>query len=721
MSATNLVYVSIADMRTTTRWGHFADLVVTPNTDRLAGMGTTFDRTVSQVPLCNPSRSSVLTGTQPNKTGVLDNQMPWTERIDAADTLPGVLKAAGVYVASFGKIFHTEAVIDAARQAVMFDEFLPGSASSGSRANVVVDGVYHDSPFNSGRYRGNDLQDERNVAEAVDFLENRAGDLSDPFFLAVGISKPHLSWWVPGRYFDLYDPAEIRAALAQSLRDGTIIPGNGEYFDVPPMSRRSPEHQQIANDLDLWADYIHAYLASVSYADAKLGEVLDAIEADPALAADTAILMWSDHGYHLGDKDRWGKLTHWRESTEVPFILVDPDEAGGRTARQVVSLVDLFPTVLDMMGLDAPGRLDLDGDSLMPIMRNPGASWYDPASGRGVALTTIDGSVSIRASVPGQGDVRYTIYPDGTEELYRLSSDPNEHVNRVDYDTGQGLTPADNALGTTMRGLMDQQLANHDYLVSGGANPVRGTSADELIIGANRATGRDDLGGGGGDDVYILYRSADIAETATGGDDLVVLRNEALEQTFRLPQYVESVQVRVAFTGNDRANTIIGSELENNLRGGEGGDTLLGLGGSDVLWGEGGQDTLRGSYDNDRLIGGGGADMLEGGARNDTFVYLATGDSQPTSPDVILGFDGRGNAAGDRIDLTALDADTRDSGNQAFQFGGTGGGRIRLVNNAAGETEVLANVDGDPDVEFRIVIRDGSGSASSYNAQDFAL
>ncbi|MBP7002239.1 sulfatase-like hydrolase/transferase [Amaricoccus sp.] len=721
MAATNLVYVSIDDMRAVDDWGRFADLVVTPNMDRLAAMGTTFERTVSQVPLCNPSRSSVLSGTQPNKTGVLDNQMPWTERIDAADTLPAVLKAAGAYVASFGKIFHTEVTIDAARQSVMFDEYLPGASVNGQRSNVVVDELYHDFPFNSGRYRGNDLQDERNVAAAVDFLENRAGDLDAPFFLAVGISKPHLSWWVPGRYFDLYDPAAIRTALTRSLQDGTIIPGNGEYFDVPPMSVPSPEHAGIAADIDLWADYIHAYLASVSYADAKLGQVLDALEADPALAADTAILMWSDHGYHLGDKDRWGKFTHWRESTEVPFILVDPDQPGGRTARQVVSLVDLFPTVLDMMGIDAPARLELDGDSLMPIMSNPRTSWYDPASGRGVALTTIDGSVSVRAAVPGVGDIRYTIYPDGTEELYDIGRDPNEHVNRVDYATGEGLTAADDALRATMRGLMDQQLAEHDYLRSDGVNPVRGTAADELIIGANLETGRDDLGGRGGDDVYVIYRDARIVETAGGGDDLVIIRDEVLERSFQLPQNVESVQVRVGFTGGGRASTIIGSELANDLRGGGGADVLLGLAGADMLFGDGGRDTLRGSYADDRLTGGGGADTLEGGSGNDVFVYLAGRDSRPADADVILGFDGRGSAAGDLIDLSALDADTRVDGNQAFRFGGTGGGRIRLIDNAAGETEVLANVDGDPDVEFRIVIRDGSAPASAYTAADFAL
>ena len=212
------------------------------------------------------------------------------------------------------------------------------------------------------------------------------------------------------------------------------------------MSRPSGEHATIGANFDLWADYIHAYLAAVSYADAKIGQVLDALEADPALAADTAIVLWSDNGYHLGDHDRWSKFTNWREATEVPLIVVDPDAAGGQVAEQVVSLVDLFPTVLDIMGIDTPARLDLSGESLLPIVEDTDTAWYDPDSGRGVALTTVLGAVSIRAVVPGHGDIRYTRYPDGKKEIYNLTADPDEHVNRLNYTTGKGLSAKDDAL-----------------------------------------------------------------------------------------------------------------------------------------------------------------------------------------------------------------------------------------------------------------------------------
>ena len=718
--ARNFVMISVDDMRMLSDWGHFAPLVSTPNMDRLMDMGTTFDRAVAQVPVCNPSRTSVMSGLQPSRTGVLDNEVPWDERVAPADTLFGVLKAAGVYTASFGKIFHDETGIDAAQQSLMFDEFVMGFPYSGAAGQVANDNLRHDNPFNSGKYQGA-LRDDDTVAQATDFLANRAGDLADPFFLAVGITKPHLNWWVPARYYDLYDSGEIRDALRESLRDGTMIPGNGEYFDVPPMTVPSPDHPAIAADLDLWADYIHAYLASVSYADAKVGEILDAVAADPALAGDTSILLWSDHGYHLGDKDQWGKFTHWREATQVPLILADPGAEGGQTAHQIVSLVDIFPTVLDSMNVDAPARLGLGGDSLLPIVENAEISWYAPANGRGVALTTIDGSVSIRVQLPGGDDYRYTRYPDGTQELYNITRDPNEHVNRVDFTTGEGLTPADTALRSTLGTLMNGQLAQNGYLLSNGVDATRGGAGDELLVTTNRA-GANVLSGGGGDDTYLLYRNATITEAAGGGADLIVLRNDALEANFSLPANVEAIQINgPRFNGNDSGNRIIGSAAANRLDGLGGNDKLLGLGNGDTLNGGAGNDTLRGSHGNDRLVGGAGADVLEGGTGTDIFAFVSASDSTPSATDRILDFGAPlKTSGGDRIDLSAIDANTGVSGNQAFVFGGTTAGHLRLVNNGT-STELLGNTDRDVTAEIRILLQDGATLANAYGAPDFVL
>jgi arylsulfatase A-like enzyme len=753
MPAKNLILFTLDDFRTPEDWGHFASMVSTPNIDRLMEQGTTFTRAITQVPLCNPSRASVFSGHQPIETGVLDNEVPWYERVAPEDTLPAVLKAAGAHVALLGKNFHDNPTWTPP-EGVLANEFLLPRGSL-NRTRVINDEVWHEGPFRTGRYGGSpdDFADQA-ISEAAEQFLSGAGSLGKPFFLGVGFNRPHLDWLAPREYFDLYDPALIRAALRASLDDGTMIDGLDEYRDLPSMSRPSAEHGPIAKNIDLWADLIHGYLASISYADAQIGEVLDTLAPKPALAADTAIVLWSDNGFHLGDKDRWSKFTPWREATEVPLVVVDPDVAGGQKARQVVSLVDIFPTVLDLMEIDAPARLDLAGNSLLPIIENPQADWYDPAAGKGVALTTIYGQLSVRAHIPGQGDYRYTLHPNGQAELYDIGKDPREHANRVDLGTGKGLTAADEAVRGQMRELLDDELARQGAFVSTGGD-LRGTAAAELFI--THSYGRKPvLTGGAGADTYVLYRDATLVEAAGGGHDMVVFRSTSLESRFVLPAHVEQVEVQRTFTGNDHANRIYAAGRDTALKGAGGndvitgglgvgfldggaghdtvngrdsGDTLVGGGGNDSLVGNGGKDqllsgadrdTLSGGGDADTLTGGAGADRLLGGDGNDVFDFNSVAASGPASADTIVGFAGAGGGDGDRIDLGGIDANTGIAGNQAFVLGGTGAGRVRLLESGT-KTLVVANVDRDADPELRIFIEDGSTRAAVFNAADFIL
>jgi arylsulfatase A-like enzyme len=753
MPAKNLILFTLDDLRSPEDWGHFASMVSTPNIDRLMEQGTTFTRAIAQVPLCNPSRASVFSGKQPVETGVLDNEVPWYERVAPGDTLPAVLKAAGTHVALFGKNFHDNPTWTPPEE-VLANEFLLPRGSL-DRAKVIRDEVWHEGPSRTGRYGGSpdDFADQTTSDAAVQFLSG-AGSLGKPFFLGVGITRPHLDWWAPREYYALYDPALIRAALRASLEDGTMIPGVDEYGDVPSLSRPSAEHAAIAKNLDLWADLIHGYLASISYADARIGEVLDALAAKPKLAADTAIVLWSDNGYHLGDKDRWGKFTPWREATEVPLVVVDPDATGGQKADQVVSLVDIFPTVLDLMEIDAPARLDLAGNSLLPIVENPRSDWYEPAEGQGVALTTVYGQLSLRAHIPDRGDYRYTLHPNGQAELYHLGKDPREHDNRVDLATGKGQTAADELVRGLMRQLLDEELGQQGAFISTGAD-LRGTAAAELFI--THTYGRKPtLTGGAGGDTYVLYRDATLVEAAGGGRDMVVIRSASLETRFVLPANVEMVEVQRAFTGNDQANWIYAVGRDSTLKGAGGndvltggrgigyldggvghdtvngydsGDTLVGGAGNDSLVGNGGKDqllsgadrdTLSGGGDADTLSGGAGADRLIGGDGSDVFDFDSASASGPTSADTIVGFAGAGSADGDRIDLAGIDANAGVAGNQAFVFGGTGAGRLRLLESGT-KTLVVANTDADADPELRIFIEDGATRAAAYNAADFIL
>lgn len=756
MPAKNVVMFTIDDMRSVEDWGNFASMVVTPNLDRLMDDGTTFDRAIAQVPLCNPSRSSVFTGRQPSATGILDNDVPWYDRNSASETLPAVLRQSGVYVAMYGKNFHDDP-ISAANQKILFDDFYFPS-TNGQASQILHDDVWHTSPFVSGRYTGPDnLRDAQTTAAAVDFLTNQAEGLNKPFFLGVGISHPHLDWVVPTAYWNLYDQDEIRSALEKSLADGTILPAVDEYFDVPPMTRPAGVANTIAANMDLWVDYIHGYLASVSYADAKIGQVLDALAADPALAADTSIVLWSDNGFHLGDQTRWQKNTPWRTTTEVPLVIVEPDGVGGRHASSVVNLVDIYPTVLDLMGVDAPRGLRLDGTSLVPLARRPNAEWYDPDAGKGVGLSLVEGIVSLRATVPGLGDIRYSLYPDGREELYDLGRDPYEHTNRLDMDTGKGLTVRDDRLHRTMVSLLDERMDAAGIHLSEHGARVNGGARAEMFISSTRAEG-DIFAGRNGNDTYVLYANATVVEQAGGGNDTVYLMTRQLEQTYRLPANVEMLKVLSTFTGNAADNWISGTDPSGSLRGmggndtlkagsgsggyildgglgddvlngGNGPDTLRGGDGRDVLDGNDGRDTLSGGAGNDVLRGGdgndvlwgqAGADRLAGNDGRDTFVFRAIAESPLAGADTVQGFDAPGAANGDRIDLSEIDANSRIAGNQSFDFGGVSAGHLRVVDEGRFSV-VLANVDGDRAAEIRIVIDDQGTRASAYTADDFVL
>lgn len=756
MPARNVLMFTIDDMRSVDDWGNFASMVVTPNLDGLMEAGTTFDRAIAQVPFCNPSRSSVFTGRQPTATGIIDNDVPWYERNDPSETLPAVLRQAGAYVAMYGKNFHDDP-ISAANQKILFDDFYY-PARDGNSSQIVRDDVWHSTPFTSGRYSGPDnLRDAQTTAAAVDFLTNQAGSLDQPFYLGVGISRPHLDWVVPTAYWNLYDQDAIRAALEKSLQDGTILPAVDEYFDVPPMNRPSSVAQSIAGDMDLWVDYIHGYLASVSYADAKIGQIVRALQADPDLAASTSIVLWSDNGFHLGDDTRWQKNTPWRTATEVPLVIAEPDGVGGRHTGSVVNLVDLYPTVLDLMGIRQPDGLQLDGNSLVPLARHPNADWFDPDTGKGMGLTLVEGIVSLRATVPGFGDIRYSVYPDGREELYDVTRDPYEHVNRLNMNTGEGLSVRDNRMHRTMFSLLEDRMEAAGLHLSAHGERINGNAQAELFISSTTAEG-DVFAGRNGDDTYFLYAQADIVERDGGGKDIVYLMTPELERTYRLPANVEMVKVLSTFTGNAADNWIAGTDPGGVLRG-MGGDDVLRVGtgnrgyvldggnGNDVLNGGNGPDTLRGG-DGDDILGGGnlgdtlsggnGDDLLRGGAANDvlwggrgadrlvgnegrdTFVFRDVRESPGSGPDTIQGFEGAGSANGDRIDLSAIDANTGLAGNQTFAFGGSGAGHVRLVEQGR-FTVVLANTDSDPAAELRIVIDDHGTRASGYTADDFVL
>jgi arylsulfatase A-like enzyme len=248
-------------------------------------------------------------------------------------------------------------------------------------------------------------------AELVDWAVKTLNTPRDqPLFLAVGFRKPHLSWFVPKKYFDLHPV------------DGIQLPPtkDEDLADVPPIGKRfainNNDHESIVSS-GLYKEAVQAYLAAISFHDAQLGRLLDAIDRHPR-GAETIIVYWSDHGWHLGEKEHWRKFTLWERATRVPLIISAPGiTQPGSVSEKTVDLLTLYPTLIELSGL--PAKADLREPSLVPLLRDPAAPWPHPA-----ITTYTRGNHSVR-----KDHWRYIEYSDGTQELYDHRHDPNEWTN----------------------------------------------------------------------------------------------------------------------------------------------------------------------------------------------------------------------------------------------------------------------------------------------------
>ncbi len=401
-SGPNVLFIGVDDLND---WigplgGH--PQALTPNMDRLAARGVTFTRAYCQAPSCNPSRTSLMTGLRPSTTGVYGNGHAWRRAVPDAVTLPQHFMLHGYEVLGGGKTFHGPQNEAASWEAYyQFKGFLhpPGTP---------VNGIPRTAHFDWGGLSAKvaDTADTRLAAWAEAYLLE---EHSRPFFLAVGFYRPHLPWYAPQEHFDKF-PAS-RTELPPTLE--------GDTDDVPKSALRSFRDHENVTKHGQWRKAVAGYLACINYADSNIGRLLDALESGPN-AGNTVVVLWSDHGWQLGEKRQWRKFTLWERSARVVMILAGPGVAArGRKSGRTVELLDLYPTLLDLAGL--PPRLELEGRSLRNLLSDPDAEWDKPA------ITSLG---------PEQATVRterwrYSMHRDG-EELYDHAADPMEWNNLAD-------------------------------------------------------------------------------------------------------------------------------------------------------------------------------------------------------------------------------------------------------------------------------------------------
>ena len=421
-SKPNVLFLSVDDMNDWIGCLKGYPGVSTPNIDRLAKRGVLFADTHCAAPLCNPSRTALFTGMRPSTTGVYNNDQYWRPTLPGVDTIPAYFKKNGYHVAGAGKILHHVAGFNPPDQ---WDEFqlqqfddpwyrradwYPWNQKIPAPKGHPYNGLKgFPGEFEWGVLEQPDDQygDQKAVQFAEEVLKRKH---TKPFFLATGMWHPHIPMYSPQRFWDMY--AGDRTKLP-------VVPKD-DLDDIPPVGKgfaafRREEIERIQKE-GKWKEFVQAYLAAISFADELVGKVLDALEKSE-YAKNTIIVFWSDNGWHLGEKQHVHKSTLWQRSTHVPMIIAGPGTKGaGVTRTSPVSLLDLYPTLVEMCGL--PQNPKLEGTSLVPLLR-------DPKAKREATVSTY---------LPGNHAVvsekwRYILYSDGKEELYDRRKDPNEFTN----------------------------------------------------------------------------------------------------------------------------------------------------------------------------------------------------------------------------------------------------------------------------------------------------
>lgn len=384
----------------------------TPNIDRLARQGTVFTNAHASAPLCGPSRASVMTGLAPSSTGIYghvnDNDIKVANKKAAQSIfISDYFRQHGYYTAAVGKVFHQQ-VADGS-----FDEYGGRVARFGPYPEKRM--KWHDTRTNTDWGPFPETDQQMPDYDSAQWMAKKLLSAHDkPFFMAGGFLRPHVPWHVPKKWFDLHPVEDLSLPpfLDEDLND---VPEIAKAItDVPmmPTTKWAIENGE-------WRNIVQAYLASVSFVDHCIGIVLDALEGSE-FANNTAVVLWGDHGYQIGEKSKFAKMALWERATRTPLIIKPPKSMSTQVSSRPVSLLDLYPTLVAMCGL--PTNPDVQGNDMTPLLSNPDAHWQH------AAVTTYGpGNHAVKTE-----RYRYIRYEDGSEELYDHKIDQNEWTNLAD-------------------------------------------------------------------------------------------------------------------------------------------------------------------------------------------------------------------------------------------------------------------------------------------------
>ncbi|WP_281990625.1 sulfatase [Aquimarina aggregata] len=406
-SKPNILFIPVDDLN---HWVEFIkrnDQVKTPNLNRLVKRGVSFTKAYSPGTSCSPSRTAIMSGMRPSTSGSYKNKDNWKDYVKEGTALNHILKNNGYNTYATGKIYHNQ----------------NGDYPSGWTENYRAKVKKHSSP--NSKFKSKDRKSEgystivkTTVTDTdisdwymVDYCKEKLMQKHDkPFFLACGFIKPHLPWIVPQKYYDMYPLEDIK--IPPYLKN--------DLDDIPPTGKRIGygvnEHKKIVENNN-WKIAVQSYMATISYMDMNLGRLLDAVEESP-YKDNLVIVLFGDHGWHLGEKSHWRKFTLWEEGSHTPLIWSIPGVTPkNKLCDKPVDLMSLFPTICELAKISRPSYVE--GTNIMPLLKNPNTLWDK------VAITTHDlNKHAIRSE-----HWRYIKYSNNSEELYNHKNDPYEFEN----------------------------------------------------------------------------------------------------------------------------------------------------------------------------------------------------------------------------------------------------------------------------------------------------
>jgi arylsulfatase A-like enzyme len=418
----NVLFISVDDLN---NWispiDNFSN-VKTPNFDRLAKMGVTFSNAHVQAPLCGPSRASIMTGLRPSTTGIYgmtpDNKIRRPDSPATKDItfLPEYFEENGYHTMGIGKLFHVHApdslFNESGGRVKGFGPY-PKERFVWDGRGKGIKGIHGRTNTDWGAFPEQDslMPDHASANWAIERLHR---NYDKPFFLGLGFLRVHVPLYVPQKWFDLYPLEDIDTPPYKSDDLNDIPPVGIQINDLPMMPST-----EWAIESGEWKKIVQAYLACISYVDYELGRVLDALE-ESKYADNTIIVLWSDHGYRLGEKGTFAKHALWETATKAPLMFAGPNLPKGKKIDASVEMLSIYPTLLELSGLPAYKRNE--GNSLVAMMQN------DSELESSYALTTF----GMKNHAIKKDGFRYIQYEDGKEEFYDHSIDPNEWNNEAD-------------------------------------------------------------------------------------------------------------------------------------------------------------------------------------------------------------------------------------------------------------------------------------------------